>query len=287
MTGYGKSQSQIKNKSILVEIRSLNSKNIDIIFRMPNAYREKEAHFRNLVSETLTRGKIELFITVDYSDGVADYSLNRVLFKKYYSELKSLSAELDSGNIHSEIFTSILSLPDILKTETTDISDDEWNTLEKNICEALEKTDKCRLSEGKHLEKDLRKRINIISKLLKNIEPYEHQRIENVKQKMLNNLRQLKIDSDTGRFEQELVYYLEKLDITEEKVRLEKHFDYFNEVLNSHEAGNGKKLGFIAQEINREINTISSKASDANIQKIVVQMKDELEKIKEQLFNIL
>lgn len=285
MTGYGKAQCQLERKTIQVEVKSLNSKNLDITFRMPQLYKEKESVFRNIVSQILERGKVEVFITVDSSDDSTSYSLNKKIFKKYYRELKELSDELSQGE--SPEFASILRLPDVLKAEAEETDNDEWATLEKLLQEALEKADQNRQSEGSHIEEDLKDRINNITGLLEQIDPNEKQRIDNIKEKMRSNLSKLDFEYDKNRLEQELIYYLEKLDITEEKVRLVKHIEYFIETLGQKESSNGKKLSFIAQEISREINTIGSKASDAAIQKTVVQMKDELEKIKEQLFNVL
>ncbi len=286
MTGYGNARCQLENKSIRIEVRSLNNKNIDLHFRIPQAYKEKEPVFRNLASQYLERGKTDVTIKIDCSEDYTNYILNKTIFKKYYRELKNLSDEL-KANDNENLISAILNLPDVLIAQEEEISDDEWIALEECFKEALEKTDKYRQSEGLHIKNDLLQRINKIYDLLGQIEPYEQQRIKNIKKKLQNSLSEINTEYDSNRLEQELIYYLEKLDINEEKVRLEKHIDYFNEILNDKNSSNGKKLGFITQEIGREINTLGSKASEADIQKIVVQMKDELEKIKEQLSNIL
>ncbi len=286
MTGYGKAQSRLENKSIQVEVRTLNSKGIDVNFKMPQIYKEKEIEFRNMISKILERGKVEVIVNVESSDECTSYSLNRSLFKKYFRELKDLSEELEQPE-SQDVFASILRLPDILKSETEEVEDEEWNALKRTLQEAIEKTDRYRQSEGNHIEEDLKSRIDKISGLLKQVDPNEKQRIDNIKEKMRNSLAELDFEYDKNRFEQELIYYLEKLDITEEKVRLVKHIEYFIDTLKHSKESGGKKLNFIVQEIGREINTIGSKASDVNIQQIVVQMKDELEKIKEQLFNVL
>ncbi len=286
MTGYGKALCRLKSKTLQVEIRALNSKNLDVFFRIPHLYKEKEPVFRNMVSNILERGKIEVVIIEDSSEKPTGYSLNKPLFKKYYRELKELSEDLGMKDNHS-FFPDILRLPEVLITEPEEISGEDLTKLENSIREALEDTDNYRISEGKHMEKDMKDRVENISGLLEKVEPFEAQRIETIKQKIHKSLLELNVEHDSNRFEQELIYYLEKLDINEEKARLANHVEYFIETLCHNSSNNGKKLGFIAQEIGREINTLGSKASDANIQKIVIQMKDELEKMKEQLLNIL
>ncbi len=286
MTGYGKAQCRLKHKNLQIEVRALNSKYLDITFRIPQVYREKEPDFRKLVSQILVRGKIEIAITEDYSEKQTDYFLNKHLFKKYYRELKELSDELGVKESQN-LFPAIIRLPDILKTQNEEPGTEEWNELKNSLGEALKNTDKYRLSDGKHMEADLNIRIKSISELLKQIRPDEKQRIDIIKEKMRKSLAELDFEYDKNRLEQELIYYLEKFDINEEKVRLSKHIDYFSETLNLADSDIGKKLGFIAQEMGREINTLGAKAFDADIQKIVIQMKEELEKIKEQLFNVL
>ncbi len=286
MTGYGKARCGLKNRSLQVEVRSFNGKYLDVNFRIPQGYREMEPDFRALVSQVLKRGKIEVAITEDVSDKHTDYSLNKPLFKKYYRDLKDISEEFGIKD-NKDLLSAILRLPDILIVQYEGLDEAEWNELEKALKEALQNTDKYRISEGRQLEEDLKERISNISELLKQIEPFEKQRAGQIKQKIYESLSQLNIEYDTNRFEQEMIYYLEKIDINEEKVRLSKHIDYFSETTGLSDSDIGKKLGFIAQEIGREINTLGAKAYDANIQKIVIQMKDELEKIREQLSNVL
>jgi len=286
MTGYGKSVRQLEHKSIQVEIRSLNAKGLDLSFRMPHAYKEKEPHFRNMVSRKLERGKIDVFATYDVTEQYTEYALNKSLFKKYYLELKDITDELKVEESQNLIPT-ILNLPDVLTSKKEEIDQKEWDALEECFVEALESTDNYRRSEGMDMEIDLQTRIKNISRLLEQIEPFEKQRIVYIKQKIQNNLLEFDADYDTNRFEQELIYYMEKLDINEEKVRLAKHISHFQETLNLENFNKGKKLGFIVQEMGREINTLGAKAYDSDIQNIVIQMKDELEKIKEQLSNIL
>ncbi len=285
MTGYGKAESHFKNKSIKVEIKALNGKNLDVFFRVPQEYKEIETVFRNAVSKVLERGKIEVIIKVENLDDSTAFTINKKLFKKYYRELNELKEELriDDDN---NLISSILRLPDVLKSEIKEIDEKEIDILNKCVIQALEKVDKYRIDEGKSLEKDLKINIEAISKILKEIEPYEKERIEHIRSKFEKRLSEIS-QYDDNRLEQELIYYIEKLDINEEKVRLVKHIDYFKQTLKDKKSSNGKRLGFIVQEIGREINTIGSKANEVNIQKIVVQMKEELEKIREQIHNIL
>jgi len=286
MTGFGKSILELPEKSISVEIKSLNSKQFDANLRLPGIYREKEAELRLLLSSELGRGKIELNINVDDNGESTHYNFNRAIAKLYYAEIKELASEL---NINSEdqIINTLVRMPDVLKAEQAALSEKEWNMVNQTVLEAVEKLNTFRIQEGSALEKDLVKRVERIEQLLLEIVPLEEKRITNLKERILKQLDEsMSKGVDMNRFEQEIIYYLEKLDITEEKVRLKKHCQYFLETLSEDDA-NGKKLGFISQEMGREINTLGSKANDADIQKKVVLMKDELEKIKEQLFNIL
>jgi len=287
MTGFGKAECVYQKRRIIVEIKSLNSKFLDVNSRIPNGFKVKELEIRNMLSIHLKRGKVDFNINVEEMGDASNYSINRELAKKYYHQLKELSNEFESKNF-SDYLPVIMRLPDVLVSGKDDVSEDEWDQLKVAINEALGKIKEFRVQEGKSLMNDLIGYNDKIKNLLKEIEPFEGQRIKNLQDKIRKDIYEVanKDDVDKNRFEQELVYYLDKLDITEEKVRLAKHCSYFIETLNE-ENSQGKKLGFITQEMGREINTLGSKANEANIQKIVVQMKDELEKIKEQLFNIL
>jgi len=287
MTGFGKAECECQNRKIVIEIKSLNSKQLDMNLRIPNGYREKELAFRTLISKTLKRGKVDFNISVENSGGASNFSINKTLAAKYYREMKSLSEEIGDNN-SVDYLSVIMRLPDVMMSEKEEVGEDEWNLLFDAVEIAIDKLDAFRVEEGKHLSIDLTNRTKKILELLVQVDPYEKLRIESLKVKIKRDLYELtdKDNIDRNRFEQELVYYIDKLDITEEKVRLKKHCEYFLETMDEA-FSQGKKLNFIGQEIGREINTMGSKAGDANIQKIVVQMKDELEKIKEQLFNIL
>ena len=286
MTGYGKASAELPGKKITVEIRSLNSKLLDINSKMPWIYREKEVEIRNIINRKLDRGKIDISLNVDVLDDQNVPAINKSAVRNYYNQLTDVVGEL---NIESQeqLLSIIMRLPETLRNEKEELSEEEWKHINSLINEALELTDHYRLEEGKAMEIDLRERISNITSLLKSIEPLEEGRINSVRERIGASLENLGPENiDNNRFEQEILFYLEKLDINEEKVRLRKHCDYFIEVIES-EDNTGKKLGFIAQEIGREINTLGSKSNDAAIQRIVVMMKDELEKVKEQLLNIL
>ena len=287
MTGFGKAECECQNRKIVIEIKSLNSKQLDMNARIPSGYREKELAFRTLVSKKLKRGKVDFSISVENSGGASNFSINKALVLKYYREMQSLSNEIGENN-NVDYLSVIMRLPDVMVSEKEEVKEDEWKLLFGAVEKAIGRLDDFRVEEGQNLYKDLTERTNKIMKLLVQVDPYEKQRIENLKVKIKRDLYELtdKDNIDKNRFEQELVYYIDKLDITEEKVRLKKHCEYFLETLDEA-VSQGKKLNFIGQEMGREINTMGSKAGDASIQKIVVQMKDELEKIKEQLFNIL
>ncbi len=286
MTGFGRAVCRYKDKNITVEIKSLNSKQLDFNTRIPYIYKEKEIDMRSVIGGRLERGRIDLFISVEKSDDSCNYSFNKALAKKYYKDLQSFSSEIKHK--HNTDFLSLaVRMPEVFSSKNEEISKGEWENIISALDKAINQLDNYRIQEGKSLEKDITKRIQLILKLLQSIDKYESKRIEDVRTRLKNKLNELSndINTDKNRFEQEIIYYLEKLDITEEKTRLKQHCDYFIQTMK--ETSGGKKLGFIAQEIGREINTISSKANDADIQKIAVQMKDELEKIKEQLLNIL
>lgn len=287
MTGFGKSSLELPDKSITVELKSLNSKQFDAYLRMPLLYREKEAEIRLLLNAGLERGKIELNISIDSHGEVFPYTFNRALARQYFDEITALGLELgiEAGE---ELMSTLVKMPDVLKAEQPELAEEEWEQLSRVIADAIEKLDVFRTQEGVVLGKDLMERVKKIEKLLDEVAPYEEKRIISLRERIFKQITEAVPQGtvDMNRFEQEIVYYLEKLDITEEKVRLVKHCSYFLDTL-QEDGNNGKKLGFITQEMGREINTLGSKANDADMQKIVVMMKDELEKIKEQLFNIL
>lgn len=289
MTGYGKAVVEITGRRLTIEIKTLNSKQLDLNLKIPGYFREKELEVRTLLTQKMDRGKIDLYISTEAASDVLSYSINHTLAKKYHDELKALSQELRESP--DELLGLVIKMPDVMQTSRDEMTDDDWAGISAGISVAIEHVDHFRESEGKILEEDMLNRVQLILTLLQTIEPFEKNRINELREKMVRDFQKYSGDfngsaPDQNRFEQELIYYLEKLDITEEKVRLLKHCQYFLETLNDT-GSQGKKLGFVTQEMGREINTIGSKASDANIQKIVVQMKDELEKIKEQLGNIL
>lgn len=287
MTGFGKAEFEVNNKKITIEIKSLNSKQADINTRIPAIYREKDIEIRRLLMDVLVRGKIDLNIYVENLGDASNSRINEPILVSYYKHLKEISAGL---NLQADIHTlhAAMRLPDVVKTEYETLDEQEWEIISKNIRKALADIERFRIQEGVALENDIAGNVENISRLLEEVVPYEQQRIENIKTRLSENLEnlQLKGNVDENRFEQELLFYLERLDINEEKVRLANHCEYFIETLKEVES-NGKKLAFISQELGREINTIGSKANDKNIQRIVVQMKDHLERIKEQLLNVL
>lgn len=294
MTGYGRHELNLKHANFTIEVKSLNSKQLDTSVKISSIYRDKEITLRNLLSQKLQRGKVELSVWKEKQESSSKYSLNTSLIKDYFKQIQQLKKELGTkGNrftmdsFESDLIPSLLKMPDVMHKGEDKADENEWNAIINGIHIAIDNLLKYRLDEGCKLEEDVRSRINKISILLHQIPPFAEERILKVKRSLSEKLEEIdKRNIDENRLEQELIYYLEKQDITEEQVRLKTHLDYFTEVTNS-EAPNGKKLGFIAQEIGREINTIGSKSSNADMQKIVVQMKDELEKIKEQLLNIL
>ena len=287
MTGYGKSIAEIPQKKVSIEVKSLNSKSLDLNTRLPWLYKEKEAEVRNIISQKLERGKIDLTINFDVLDSEIVPVINRTVVKNYYSQLKKIAAELKIKT-DEQLLSTIMKLPDALKTEKPELADEEWTLVREKILEAVEQLDLYRIEEGKPLEADLIRCVGKILNMLEEVEKFEGDRITKIREKLNSSLiENVGIDKiDKNRFEQELIFYLEKLDINEEKVRLKKHCEYFLEKISSLPP-NGKILSFISQEIGREINTIGSKANDASIQKLVVMMKDELEKIKEQTLNVL
>jgi len=287
MTGFGKATGEINNKKVTVEVKSLNSKQADINLRIPSFYKEKELPLRSFINKELQRGKIELNLYVELLDGQTNYQINTVLFKKYYEDLSSIANDLNQTN-QTDLMSIIAKLPDVLKSEREELDENEWNGIQEIIEKSISHLNEFRDAEGKSLEEDLKLRINNIDSLLNDVEKFDASRIENIKERINNSLNEAVGEENINkdRFEQELIYYIEKFDVAEEKTRLNTHLSYFIETINSKNS-EGKKLGFIAQEIGREINTLGSKANNADLQKIVVQMKDELEKIKEQVLNIL
>ena len=281
MTGYGKSVLQLLSKTISIEIKSLNSKTLDLNMRMPSMYRSKELSLRKLIAAKLNRGKVDFSMNLENTGGETFAKVNPKVVKKYMAQLEGLATGDEMQRLQMAI-----KMPDAISTERDEINETEWSDIEREIQKALENIAQYRLEEGNVLEADFRKRIAVISDLLEQVLAIDPERITNVRERLHKGVSDLKEKYDENRFEQELVYYIEKFDITEEKVRLQNHLEYFIKTLNSDES-NGKKLGFISQEIGREINTIGSKANFAPMQKLVVQMKDELEKIKEQLLNVI
>lgn len=287
MTGYGRATGIYGDKSILVELRSLNSKLTDIKMRMPAEHRDKEAEIRKLVTDHAERGKIDVLIEVQNLNGAATVSLNEPVFKGYFLAISKLADEL--GLDKSELLPSILRIPSVIASQSSETNEEEWTTLKGILQEALHGLRNYRLQEGKVLDQDLRDRIASILGLLDMVGPFEQERFHKMRERMRNNLEETfgRENVDHNRFEQEVLFYLEKMDMSEEKIRLAQHCKYFIEQLDDHSQSAGRTLGFISQEIGREINTLGAKAYDANIQRFVVQMKDELEKIKEQIANAL
>lgn len=284
MTGFGKTSIQVEGKAVNIEIRTLNSKQLDLTVRMASLFREMENEVRNCVAQHLLRGKIEVSIYIEKTEK-PQVSIDKELAKAYYRQLVELSQEVENL-VQSDIFCQLLRLPDVVTSSKEELTDE----LNAAVMAALEQTcDKVvayRLEEGSHLAADFAKRIKMIDEMVDEITPFEQNRIVTIRNKFISNLSELPVQYDNNRLEQEIIFYLEKLDITEEKVRLKKHCSYFMDTMNG-EQSQGKKLGFIVQEIGREVNTTGSKCNDFNIQQIVVRMKDEVEKLKEQLANVL
>lgn len=287
MTGFGKATCEYANKKIVVEIKSLNSKQLDISTRVSGLYREKDIEIRNELSQQVERGKVDFALYVDNSGKESVTQINQSVVESYYQQILQLSENIGI-EVPSNWFEVLLRLPDTMKTETIELDENEWLEIRKTIAEAVDQLREFRVQEGKSLEAVFNARIAHIGELLTQIEPFEQERVEKIKTRLQENLQALseKIDYDNNRLEQELIFYIEKLDVNEEKVRLRNHLDYFIETMQNEKAP-GKKLGFIAQEIGREINTLGSKSNHSEMQKIVVAMKDDLEQIKEQVLNVL
>ena len=287
MTGFGKAEFEVNNKKFTIEIKSLNSKQVDINTRIPSVYREKDIEIRKELSDKLERGKIDFNIYIESLGDESNSKINEPILRSYFNQLSKISAELNIATDQSTL-QAALRLPDVVKTEYLTLDEEEWEIILKNIRQAISDIDKFRVQEGDALKTDISNSIALIQSLLAQIEPFEGQRIEALRNRLTENLEKLSLNGnvDKNRFEQELIFYLEKLDINEEKVRLANHCDYFIETI-AEPVPTGKKLAFISQEIGREINTIGSKANNTEIQRIVVQMKDYLERVKEQLLNVL
>ena len=288
MTGYGKAVVAYKEKKINVEVKSLNSKSLDLSARIAPLYREKEMEIRRLIAQKLERGKVDFSLWVEKETTIDATPINAALVENYYHQIKSIAANTDIPE-PSDWFTTLLRLPDVTtKTEVEVLEEEEWHAAKQAITEALDKLIEFRTQEGAALQKKFTEKIDNISALLKSIEPFEKSRVPKIKDKIIDGLKQIpEVDYDKNRLEQELIYYIEKLDISEEKQRLSNHLKYFRETMNESGHGVGKKLGFISQEMGREINTTGSKSNQAEMQNIVVKMKDELEQIKEQVLNAL
>ena len=285
MTGFGKGEAVVDNKKFRVELRSLNSKQLDLNIKIPSRYRAAEAEVRSVVTQLLQRGKVDCFVSFETSQTETSAHINSNMFAAYATELRKVCGESGLSPDDAAIMSAVLRMPDVVANEECEVSDAELQAIVEATREAAMQLDAFRAQEGAILIADLLKRIDLIEQYRHEVEPYEQARVEVIKSRIRENIQKLAIDVDNNRLEQEMIFYIEKLDITEEKVRLDNHCRYFREVAADEEAP-GRKLGFIAQELGREINTMGSKSNEANMQRLVVQMKDELEKIKEQVLNI-
>lgn len=288
MTGYGKAVVTYKEKKISVEVKSLNSKNLDLSTRIAPLYREKEMEIRQTIAKRLERGKVDFSLWIEKDAALDATPINAKLVENYYRQIKNIAAQTGIPE-PTDWFSTLLRMPDVTtKTEIEVLDEEEWEAAKKAISEAIENLVDFRKQEGAALEHKFHEKIDNIEALLKSIEPYEESRVPKIKEKIIEGLEQVaKVDYDKNRLEQELIYYIEKLDISEERQRLTNHLSYFRETMAEEGHGVGKKLGFIAQEMGREINTTGSKSNQAEMQNIVVKMKDELEQIKEQVLNVL
>ena len=286
MTGFGKGEASFGTKKITVELRSLNSKQLDLNIKLPALYRQSETELRNLVAQRLQRGKVDLFVSVESQQVETSAHINREIFREYLRQLNDALAFSGIDADYDAMLPVLMRMPDVVSVEAERVTDEESAALMAAAADAVERLDAFRVQEGAVLIADLLRRVDLIERYREEVVPFEKARTETIRARILDNLSKLGVEVDRNRLEQEMIYYLEKLDITEEKVRLENHCRYFREVAAGEEAP-GRKLGFIAQEMGREINTMGSKANESNIQILVVRMKDELEKIKEQVLNIL
>ncbi len=283
MTGFGKAVLQLPAKKITIEVKSLNSKQMDMNVRTPSLYKEKEPELRQLVARECDRGKVDMSFYCEITGAEKAPKINTPLVKEYIRQLKEVMTEM---KVEGDILSAVMRLPDVTQAAEDEVNEEEWEKIRGTVKEALDKLSIFRAAEGKTLQQELQGRLNNIRQRMEATAPFEEERVHRIKEKLQRGLAELGDKPDENRYEQELIYYLEKLDITEEKVRLKSHLDYFEELMQEGGAI-GKKLGFISQEIGREINTLGSKANHAGMQKLVVEMKDELEKIKEQVLNIL
>ena len=286
MTGFGKGEAVLPNKKITVEVRSLNSKQLDLSVRMPGIFRQKEFELRSVAGAAIQRGKADITVTVENTTVSTSATVNKEIFKEYMRQVNEALSYAGTSADYDAIVPAVLRMPEVVSTQAESLSEEESEALMQALEQALLQFNAFREQEGATLIADLLRRVDLIEEYKCQVEPYEATRAETIKNRIRENLAQLKVDIDTNRLEQEMIFYIEKLDITEEKVRLKNHCNYFREVAASEEAV-GRKLGFIAQEMGREINTLGSKSNEANMQILVVKMKDELEKIKEQVLNIL
>ncbi len=289
MTGYGRANGHFGEKTIVVEVRALNSKSTDLKIRLPAEYKDRELELRKVILDHADRGKIDLNIDVQNADGSATVGLNEALFKGYFHALTRLSAQLGAEVDKGSLIPAILRIQNVVSGAAGDVDEEEWNTVTNAVSRALDALKEFRTEEGKVLEADMCLRVTNIRKLLQETEPFDKERFVRMRERIRTNAEEVfgKDNFDTNRFEQELLYYLEKMDISEEKVRLEQHCNYFLEQVKNDRQSAGRTLNFISQEMGREINTLGAKAYDADLQRLVIQMKDELEKIKEQIANIL
>ena len=286
MTGFGKGEVSLPGKKITVEVRSLNSKQLDLSVRMPAVYRQMEFELRGLASAAIQRGKADISVSVENTTVSTSATVNKEIFGEYMRQVNEALVYSGVSADYDAIVPAVLRMPEVVSSQAESLSEEEGEALKQALQQALEQFNAFREQEGATLIADLLRRVDQIEEYKRQVEPYEAARAETIKNRIRENLAQLKVDVDTNRLEQEMIFYIEKLDITEEKVRLTNHCNYFREVAASEETV-GRKLGFIAQEMGREINTLGSKANEANMQILVVKMKDELEKIKEQVLNIL
>ncbi|MDR2087568.1 MAG: YicC family protein [Dysgonamonadaceae bacterium] len=286
MTGFGKAIIELPGKKISIEIKSLNSKQLDLNTRVPNIYREKELEIRAILSQAIERGKVDFYITVEHTGTTIPSQINQTAVENYYEQIKEIAVKLNIA-VPSDWFSLLLRLPETIKTDISEWDENEWEVVKKTIYQALKAFNEFREQEGAMLENIFTSKINNIKNLLTEIETYEQERILHIKTKIQEGIKKLEMTNyDENRFEQEMIYYIEKLDVNEEKTRLGNHLKYFVETM-VNEKKQGRKLGFIVQEMGREINTLGSKSYQAEMQKVVVRMKDELEQIKEQILNVL
>ena len=286
MTGFGKGEAVAQNRKFRVELRSLNSKQLDLSIKLPGKYRAAEADIRTILTQQLQRGKVDCFVSYEATETETSAHINAEMFKTYAEQLRRVCAESGIAEDAAALMQSVLRMPDVITTEDADVSDEELAAIVEATKAAAEQLDTFRRQEGAILIADLLKRVELIEQYRHDVEEFETKRVETIKNRIRESVQKLQLEVDNNRLEQEMIFYIEKLDITEEKVRLDNHCRYFREVAAEEDAP-GRKLGFIAQELGREINTMGSKSNEANMQRLVVQMKDELEKIKEQVLNIL